>query len=63
MEKWHFNFKRFAIGQSGRWAFAQAILIPIAIFPIWQLKLFPPPTVFCLDFRNGEAVKLYDADC
>ena len=39
-------------------AIAQAILIPIATFLIWQLKLFPPPTMFCLDFRNGEAVKL-----
>ena len=42
---------------------AQAILIPIAIFPIWQLKLFPPSTVFCIDVRNGEAVKLYNSDC
>ena len=63
MEKRRFHLKRFAIGQSGRCANAQAILIPIATFPIWQLKLFPPPTMFCLDFRNGEAVKLYDSDC
>lgn len=55
MEKWRFNFKRFAI--------AQAILIPLVTFPMWYLKLFPPPTLFCVDIRNGQPVKLYDADC
>jgi len=55
MEKQCFDFKRFAI--------AQAILIPIVTFPMWYLKLFPPPTVFCVDVRNGVAVKFYDADC
>ncbi len=55
MEKQRFDFKRFAI--------AQAILIPLATFPIWYLKLFPPPKILCAVVRNGEAVKLYNADC
>ncbi len=55
MEKWRFNFKRVAI--------ALAILIPIATFPVWYLRIFPPPTLFCVGVRNGETVKLYDADC
>lgn len=55
MEKWRFNFKRFAI--------VQAILIPIVTFPIWYLKLFPPATLFCVDVQNNEVVNLYDADC
>ena len=51
------------LGRADACVNAQAMLIPIATFPIWQLKLFPPPTIFCLDFRNSEAVKLYNADC
>ncbi|WP_148298181.1 hypothetical protein [Synechocystis sp. PCC 7509] len=42
---------------------AQAILIPLTTFPIWYLKLFPPPKILCVVVRNGVAVKLYDTDC
>ena len=42
---------------------AHTLLIPIATFPISQLKLFSPLAVFDLDVRNGEAVKLYNANC
>lgn len=55
MQKQRFNFKRFAI--------TQAILIAVVTFPMWYLKLFLPPTLFCVDISNGEVVKLYDADC
>ncbi|KJH70278.1 hypothetical protein UH38_19230 [Aliterella atlantica CENA595] len=55
MQKQRFNFKRFAL--------LQAILIPVATFPIWYLKFFPPATSFCVDVQNNEVVKLYDADC
>lgn len=55
MEKRPFHLKQVAI--------ALAITIPIVTFPMWYLKLFPPATLYCVDVRNGEVVKLYDADC
>ena len=51
------------LGRADTCVNAQAILIPIVIFPTWYLKLFSPPKIFCVAVRNGVAVNLYDVDC